>query len=125
MCYVSAADKSEEMRTYKLFKNVFCFEKYLYVLNDNVKDRVSFTRFRTSTRKLQIEVHVGRYTVPKTPITERICRNCSSNSIEDEQHFLLFCQKYEAHFIWLLSNEDPNICKNIAKYIHLCSTVRD
>jgi hypothetical protein len=106
--------------------------------------RVSLTRFRTSTHQLQIEV--GRYTAPKTPIIERICRNCSSNSIEDEQHFLLFCQKYnelrnkliipclnknisntnnyEAHFIWLLSNEDPNICKNIAKYINLCSTVR-
>ena len=59
-------DKSEKMRTYKLFKDIFCFEKYLYILNDNVKDRVSLTRFRTSTHKLQIEV--GRYTVPKTHI---------------------------------------------------------
>jgi hypothetical protein len=51
------------MRTY--IKNVFKFEKYISVVNSD-NDRVSMTRFRNSNHQLQIEI--GRYTIPKTPI---------------------------------------------------------
>ena len=79
------------MRTYRSFKNVFMFEKYLSTIN-NVNDRISLTRFRTSSHRLQIEA--GRYTIPKTPISERICKNCIDNSVEDEIHLLLKCNKF-------------------------------
>jgi hypothetical protein len=116
------------MRTYRLFNNVFKFEKYLSVVNSD-NDRVSMTRFRTSNHKLQIEI--GRYTIPKTPINDRTCKNCNLNSVEDELHCLLNCPKYshlrrelvsscfnknmtntliiDSQFIWLLSNEDTEL----------------
>jgi hypothetical protein len=69
---------SDKMRTYRLFKNVFKFEKYVSVVNSDT-DRVSMTRFRTSNHKLQIEI--GRYTIPKTPINDRTCKNLKEQVI--------------------------------------------
>ena len=131
------------MRTYRLLNNVFKFEKYLSVVNSD-NDRVSMTRFRTSNHKLQIEI--GRYTIPKTPINNRTCKNCNLNSVEDELHCLLNCPKYshlrrelvsscfnknitntliiDSQFIWLLSNEDTDVCRSIAKYLNLCFLLR-
>ena len=34
----------------------------------------------------------GRYTIPKTPVCDRICRTC--NVTEDDIHFLLYCVEY-------------------------------
>ena len=60
------------------------FEKYLtHVSNDS--DCSNFVRFRTSCHKLLIEY--GRYTTPKTHISERICKQCVMNAVEDESHF--------------------------------------
>ena len=114
-----------------LFKSIFMFEKYLKRVS-NPSDRSNLTRFRTSSHKLRVEY--GRYTVPKTPITERLCTQCSLNAVEDEGHFLMICPKYVAQraritkhlnsnkniasqthmskFNWLLSNQDPLICKD-------------
>ena len=78
------------MRTYRLFKNVFKFEKYISVVNSD-NDRVSMTRFRNSNNQLQIEI--GRYTIPKTPINDRTCKNCNLSSVEDEIHFLFKLSK--------------------------------
>ena len=53
------------------------------------------TRLRTSNHRLHIEI--GRFTVPTTPINERVCKNChdcDSGQVEDEKHFLLLCPKY-------------------------------
>ena len=130
---------SDKMRTYRLFKNVFKFEKYISVVNSDT-DRVSMTRFRNSNHQLQIEI--GRYTIPKTPINDRTCKNCNLSSVEDELHFLLNCSKYshlrgelvsrcfnknitntlniDSRFIWLLSNEDTEVCRSMAKYLNLC-----
>ena len=80
--------------------------------------------------------------VPKTPIAERLCTQCSLNAVEDECHFLMICPKYVAQraritkhlnsnkniasqtymskFNWILSNEDPVICKNIACFTTEC-----
>ena len=60
------------------------FEKYLtHVSNDS--DRSNLARFRTSCHKLLIEY--GRYTTPKTPIAERLCKQFVMNAVEDESHF--------------------------------------
>jgi hypothetical protein len=131
------------MRTYRLFKNVFKFDFFLSVVNSD-NDRVSMTRFRTSSHKLQIEI--GSYTIPKTTINDRTCKKCNLNSVEDELHFLLNCPKYshlrgelvsscfnknitntfniDSQFIWLLSNEDTDVCRSIAKYLNLCFLLR-
>ena len=131
------------MRTYILFKYVFKFEKYLSVVNSD-NDRVSMTMFTNRSHQLQNEI--GRYTIPKTPINDRTCKNCNLSSVEDELHFLLNCSKYyhlrgelvsrcfnknitntlnfDSQFIWLLCNEDTDVCRSIAKYLNLCFLLR-
>ena len=47
-------------------------------------------RFRISSHQLRIET--GRY--ENTPRNERLCLFCTSNKIEDENHFLLDCKTY-------------------------------
>ena len=45
--------------------------------------------FRISSHTPEIET--GRHRRPKVPIEERTCKICQSNSVEDEQHFLIEC----------------------------------
>ena len=40
---------------------------------------------------MPLEIETGRYTNPKTPLTDRLCKCCNSSAIEDETHFLLDC----------------------------------
>ena len=74
-----------KLRTYKLFKSVFKFEKYLHIPFRNV--RVAISRFRMSSHHLPIEL--GRHHKPITPEENRICVNC--NVLGDEMHHLLDC----------------------------------
>ena len=39
---------------------------------------------------LPLEMEIGRYRHPKTPLAQRICQLCNEG-IEDETHFLIFC----------------------------------
>ena len=56
------------------------------------KFRKAIARIRASSHNLGIEL--GRHSRPiPTPINERLCIYCSSNSIDDELHFVLNCQK--------------------------------
>lgn len=128
---------SEKLRSYRKFKNTFKFEKYLTLIN-NENDRFNMSRYRTSNHRLQIEL--GRYTKPTTLIEDRKCKNCSSGEIEDEKHILMSCDKFSTlrktyidicynkniystnidnKFIWLLSNEDANICQRVSKFLSL------
>ena len=76
------------------------------------------------------------------PRSERICKHCNLNLIENEFHFLLLCSLYEperktfdhihiinsyymslcAHdkALWLLSQEDNNILSAVGTYINCC-----
>ena len=65
--------KSEKLRTYRKFKSIFVFEKYQTHISI-ASDRSNLARFRTSYHKLLTEY--GRYTTPKTPIAERLCKQC-------------------------------------------------
>ena len=38
----------------------------------------------------------GRHSTPKIPEHLRICQCCSSNEVENEVHFLLSCNRYDA-----------------------------
>ena len=78
------------LRTYRLFKEGREMEPYLYRVKES-KYRIAISRLRASSHVLEIER--GRYTRPKTPITERLCPFC--NVVEDEQHFLLICKIYD------------------------------
>ena len=139
-----ATNRNEnKLRTYCKFKFIFQQEKYL----DNIKElsnRSTLARFRISAHKLEIER--GRYTIPKTAVENRICKQCNCEAVEDEEHLLIKCNKYSFarntffsninnkffpelsdrnKFIWLLSNEDRDICKNLANFIATCLSIRD
>ena len=66
-------------------------EPYLYLIK-NPTIRRTFTQFRISNRKLQIER--GRY--ENIPCEQHICKLCNSNTeIENEFHLVFTCEKYE------------------------------
>ena len=120
-------DKSDQehgnkLRTYRLFKQNFNFEKYL--LWGDYQKRKILTKFRISAHDLEIER--GRYKGIKAD--QRFCELCH-NDVEDELHFLLICpllnntrkpflnaisSNYKnfdnldvnQKFLWLLSSED-------------------
>ena len=132
---------NSKLRTYSLFKNKFCMEKYLLLISDkNV--RSSVTRLRISAHKLKIET--GRHHKPyKIAADERYCIFCNDNSIENEIHFILTCKHYknerqlflktlnkiyvneemslQEKFISLMSNTEHDICNMFAKYIFKCT----
>ena len=79
------------VRTYKLLKNDYCMEPYLYN-NKDYKFRHALCKLRTSSHLLEIEK--GRHSKPKTDLSLRICKLCNNKEIEDEFHFLIECHTY-------------------------------
>ena len=61
-------------------------EPYLYLVRE-APFRNAIAQIRASSHTLAIER--GRYTRPKTPIQERLCKSCGV--IEDQAHFILPC----------------------------------
>ena len=106
-------DISPKLRTYRLFKINYIHEPYLHLIIP--KYRVSLCRLRTSSHLLEIEK--GRHTIPKTPLERRVCRQCDSNCVEDEIHFVVNCQKHTQ-----LRTELSNIASiYMSNYFHLNS----
>ena len=81
------------------------------------------------------------YSIIKLDRSERLCDKCSAGSVEDEQHFLIECSKFNEYrnnlfqtvncnnknfskldnfqkFFWLLTNEDSNILHKMGLYLH-------
>ena len=81
-------EQSHKLVLYKGYKTSFDFEKYLDVLKIS-KFRHAFSTFRLSCHNLEIEI--GRHKA-----IDREHRTCpfGCNSIEDEYHFLMGCNKY-------------------------------
>ena len=99
-------DNNTVLRTYRLFKQQFVMEPYLYKVKE-AKYRIAISKLRASSHLLEIER--GRYTRPKTPVVARLCPNC--NVIEDEEHFLLNCKAYNQDrktMFWKISTQFTN-----------------
>ena len=79
-----------KLRTYRLFKHSLHMEYY-------VSDSVSLNRSHLSTfsklrcGSLPLEVEHGRFSRPKVPLEQRMCKFCNCNLVEDEIHFLTVC----------------------------------
>ena len=129
--------ESPKLCTYQKFKTEFVSEKYLNCVT-NIKQRIALTRFRCSAHRLMIEE--GRYR--NIIRNERICTRCNLNVVEDEFHFLIVCPFYSElrdscldiyyyflpdinKFTLLISSNDANTIRNVAKFIHLANTKRD
>ena len=78
-----------KLRFYKTLKGSFTQEPYI----TNIKNKSQWawlTRYRVSAVP-SLRIKSGRYTRPVTPVTERFCRYCSDNRIDDEKHAILIC----------------------------------
>ena len=81
-----------KLRLYKKFKGSFTLEPYIELVR-NRNQRSSITRMRVSAHHLANET--GRWARPKPqPLSERLCRFCSLESIDSEEHFLLHCPTF-------------------------------
>ena len=83
-----------KLRSYRNYKNIFKEEKYLAECS-NGQHLKYFARLRLSLHRLMIET--GRYVLRKQRVAPelRTCKICNINDCEDEEHFLIRCQKYE------------------------------
>ena len=89
--WTQALNKSDKLRTYKTYK---CnLEREWYCTLPLFRDHRRVL-FRLRSCSLPLEIETGRYTKPKTPLTDRLCKYCNSSAIEDETHFLLDCDLY-------------------------------
>ena len=118
-----------KLRMYKLIKNDYKMETYIYYISDHDVRR-DLTKLRCSNHSLLIEQ--GRYS--KLEVAERLCKKC--NKIEDKIHFLIECKLYDSmrkkffsdnnvisidgntkdKFIYSLKNRDKNFILNVAKF---------
>ena len=85
------AANGNKLRTYRQHKNVLKTEHYV-TCNLSRGHRRTLAKFRSCNLPLAIET--GRYTRPKTPVLERLCKFCDTNAKEDETHFLVDCEFY-------------------------------
>ena len=81
-----------KLRTYRTYKTQFKTEDYVKI-NMSRDQRKVLAKFRCCN--LPLEIEKGRYTRPKTPVNERICKFCGSQEVEDETHFLISCSFYD------------------------------
>ena len=138
----SRKDKNHKnkLRTFRLFKTCFKFEPYISQASS--LDRNTLCKFRIGLHSLEIEI--GRHR--NIPVEDRKCRLCKLD-VEDEVHFLLNCPLLNSvrdpvlknvimsspnlsscnateKFIWLLSNESPEIIKLLANLIRSLFVLR-
>ena len=119
---VTNLSRNPILRTYSMFKTEFRFEKYLEAITD-CRYRTAMTKLRSSSHTLEIER--GRYTKPKTDISERLCPLC--NAVEDGINFLINFKLYEAERLRFFSNlmtkiRNFNELDDVEKFILLMSS---
>ena len=85
-----AVIKQGKLRTFALFKPFFQKEIYLEIVKD-VHKRKCLTQLRVSAHGLEIES--GRY--KKKSASERLCKCCNLNAVEEEVHFLSNCSAHQ------------------------------
>ena len=66
--------------------------EFFTLLSHALMLRFSAIDIRISCHPVAIET--GRYTMPKTPVENRVCLFCNLNAIEDEYHVLMECENY-------------------------------
>ncbi|MCG8431127.1 MAG: hypothetical protein MJA29_08130, partial [Candidatus Omnitrophica bacterium] len=130
----SSKSGKNKLRTYRDFKTTFNMEKYLLCIR-NKSLRECLCKFRISAHDLAIER--GRY--KNLQVEDRVC-SCDNSRVEDELHFLMECPHYttmrehlfnfiqnrnknfldlspQNKCVWILSNEDEEVCQKLASFI--------
>lgn len=95
-----------KLRTYRNINETFCVQPYIKT-NISRQDRSTIARLRCGV--FPIELELGRYR--GISVERRLCKMCSSNSIEDEKHLLIHCSKYDVLRINFVNKyEERNNC---------------
>ena len=141
--YAKSKVGHNKLRSYNKFKKVFKTEPYL--INQSLyKYQKILAKFRLSTHRLRIET--ARYNSKNNyvPPEDRLCPNCHLHKVEDEEHFLIECPKYEEYrkslfesaselsihfndlsnynkFIWIMSNENVTLIKELGIFLTIAS----
>ena len=137
--------ESPKALAYNKFKYNVSTEKYLYAVK-NIRHKIVLTRLRLSNHKLCIET--GIHLRPKLERHKRKCFICK-DEIEDEIHFVVKCPLYsserktlfhtltrnsknfdllnsdEQKFIFIMTNEDMGVMKQLAKFTFNSMQIRD
>ena len=137
----SSSSTSREKFTHKEVKKSYEFENYLKTVT-NPAHRISLTKLRLGCHALRIQTGKYENRGVSIPVEQRTCLVCKQNCVEDEKHFLMYCQgfttirhelcsyisKIDVSYIHLSENErtkyllradNKNTSKIVGKYIHL------
>ena len=92
----SSSSTSREKFTHKEVKKSYEFENYLKAVT-NPAHRISLTKLRLGCHALRIQT--GKYANRgvSIPVEQRTCLVCEQNCVEDEKHFLMYCQGFYHH----------------------------
>jgi hypothetical protein len=114
-------NREKKLHVYAQVKQHLQIDPYMDL--PSFRDRQRITKFITSNHCLEVEK--GRH--ENKPRDQRVCRACTLNHIEDEEHFLLHCDAYndlrQAHFTTQSQNGDQEqhqqpIQQLLASYEH-------
>ena len=119
------ARNSIKLRTYIKFKFEHSLDEYLFYIPDT-RWMKTLSVLRMSSHMLVIERgrHVKRQ---KLPLEQRICQRCTSNSVDDEIHFLITCSYFATQRTSLLAeskllNSEFDSLSNNDKFINIMSS---
>ena len=136
---------NRKLNFYTIFKTDVSKSEYLEHIK-NQKHRKAVAKLRSGNHNLRIES--GRHCTPKIPEHLRICHYCHSYEIENETHFLLYCDRYkdirqtmihdiklnypnydelidQNKIMFLFNNVDPFICRKLGYFIFQAFELRD
>ena len=82
--------KKPKLIFYQKLKNSYSSEKYI-TQNLSLSLRSSIAQLRFGVLPLHVET--GRFSTKSRD--QRVCKICHSDDVEDELHFLFFCEKYQ------------------------------
>ena len=85
--WFSDVESFDQCSNYRIFKQVFTFEKYL--VNLDYEDRLLFCRFRCGNHKLPITYNRHLHDSSVT-----LCHLCNMNCVADEYHYVLVCPNF-------------------------------
>ena len=118
----SKARNSIKLRTCIKLKFDYSLEEYLVYIPD-ISWIKALSRLRMSSHMLKIER--GRHVKPqKIPLEQRICQRCTSNSVNDEIHFLITCSTQRTSLLAesKLHNTEFDSLSNNEKFIYIMSS---
>ena len=134
-----------KLQFYSTFKTDITPSNSLELIT-NLKHRRAVAKLRVGNHNPRIET--GRHSYPKLPEHLRICQNCSSNEVENEEHFVLNCSRYNTirkslidyivrnysdfssldanqKIIFLFNNIDAFLCKKLGYFIYEAFALRN